>query len=176
MRFLRSFLLCMVCFFGFAFSQNNQIPTPLAQSTVQTTDSWFGLTTGFINTSYPFGLALHFGVVNQTGPDIRISGSFQVRNGGTSLGVGADVLTPFAEVLPLKVYGGGGALIMFEEGSFLLDGHGLFGFEYSFSEYDLEEIGLFLELRLGAALAVGGSIPQPSVPSAGVVLGINIYF
>ena len=157
-----------------SLAQNNQassqVPTNLRQG-----DSWFGLTSGYINSSYPFGLALHFGVLNAAGPDLRISGSLQFREGNASLGVGADVLTDFSQVYPLTVYGGGGGMVLFESQSFMIDVHGLVGAEYSFADFDLEEIGVFLEVRLGAALAVGG-IPQPSVPAASAVLGFNVYF
>lgn len=158
-----------------ALAQNNQIPTQ-SPSFNAFTNNWWGLTSGYINSSYPFGFALHFGVKNPQGPDLRISGSFQFRDGSSSLGFGVDALTPFAEVLPLSVYGGGGGAILFEDQSFLFDAHGLVGTQYSFSDYDLEEIGLFLEIRLGAALAVGENIPQPAVPSAGAVLGVNFFF
>ena len=163
-------LLCLNC----SFSQNNQAitQTPI---TSQTTN-WWGITSGYINSSYPFGFALHFGVKNPAGADLRVSGSFQFRDGGSSLGFSADALTAFAEVTPLSLYGGGGGSILFESQSFLFDVHGIFGTQYTFAELDLEEIGVFLEVRLGAALAVGGDIEQPNVPSAGAVIGVNFFF
>ncbi len=173
--FRKLFIIIGIVFIGaLAAAQNNQVSSPNLPSLRQG-NSWFGLTSGYINSSYPFGFALHFGVKNVSGPDLRISGSLQFREGTASLGVGADVLTPFSQVSPLTIYGGGGGIIMFESQSFLIDAHGLVGAEYSFADFDLEEIGAFVEVRLGAALAVGG-IPQPSVPSASAVVGFNIYF
>lgn len=159
---------------GIAFAQNNEAPLPSVDTRSLTT-AWFGLNTGYINSSYPFGLALHFGVLNPAGPHLRLSGSLQFREGATSLGLAADSLTTFVYVSPLMVYGGGGGAIVFESNSFLIDAHGLVGVEYSLSNLDLEEFALFLEIRLGAALALG-DIPQPAIPAVAALIGFNIYF
>lgn len=159
-----------------SFAQNNQLPTTQSIAVRSNTNSWFGLNAGFINGSYPLGLALHFGVKNPEAADLRLSGSLQFRDGASSIGLGVDVLRTFSEAQPLRFYGGGGGFIAFENSSFLIDGHGLVGVEYNFAESNLEEIGIFIEVRIGAAGAIGGGIPQPPIPSAGAVVGLNIYF
>jgi hypothetical protein len=137
--------------------------------------NWFGIKTGYINSSYPFGLLAHFGVRNPAGADLRISGSYQPGQGGSSLGVGVDVLRTFNEVRGLSVYGGGGGSLIFGAASFLADLHGLVGTEYRLVAAQLDELGFFLEVQLGAALAIG-NIAQPAVPNLGAVIGINIHF
>ncbi len=164
------FLLVLLSL-SFGSAQNNQ-----AINLNYETNNWWGVTSGYINSSYPFGFAFHFGVKNPSGADIRLSGSFQLREGGSSLGLGVDAITPFTRVTPLTLYGGGGGAILFEAESFIFDGHGLVGAEYNFEEADLEEIGVFVEVRLGAALAVGDNIQQPNIPAAAAVVGVNFYF
>lgn len=148
-----------------------------AQSTpiLQPGQSWFGLKTGYINSSYPFGLSVHFGVKNQNSFDLRVSGSLQRRADNTALGFGVDTLRPFTVSFPLSVYGGAGGQIFFEAQSFLFDLHGLIGTEYRLANTDLEELGLFMEIHLGTALAIG-DIPQPGIPVASVLFGVNVYF
>jgi hypothetical protein len=137
--------------------------------------SWFGLKTGYINSSYPIGISVHFGVQNPNSLDLRVSGSLHRRSGATAFGFGVDALRDFTESFPLSVYGGAGGQIFFEGSSFLFDVHGLIGTEYRLAETDLEELGLFLEIHIGAALATG-AIPQPGIPVASVLVGVNIYF
>ncbi|MCA9837649.1 MAG: hypothetical protein KC422_12070 [Trueperaceae bacterium] len=168
----KHYLPLLLFLLGLVYAQNNQANTVASQT--RQGDAWFGLTGG-LHSSYPFGLALHFGVSNPSGADLRVSGSLQFRDGAASLGIGADGLVTFSEVLPLSIYGGGGGIVFFESESFMIDGHGLLGIEYSLSQQDLEELAVFIEVRIGAALAVG-AIPQPSIPAASAVLGFNVYF
>ena len=166
-------LLLIVCFAGLStgFAQSlPQIPLPQIQGR-----SWFGLKTGYVNSSYPFGLSVHFGVQNPNSLDLRVSGSLQRRSGATAFGFGVDTMRAFTDSFPLSVYGGAGGQIFFESSSFLFDVHGLIGTEYRLANADLEELGLFLEIHIGAALATG-EIPQPGVPVASVLFGVNIYF
>ena len=142
---------------------------------LQPCQSWFGLKTGYINSSYPFGFSVHFGVKNQNSFDLRVSGSLQRRADNTALGFGVDALRPFTQSFPLSVYGGAGGQIFFESQSFLFDIHGIIGTEYRLAQSDLEELGLFMEIHIGAALATG-YIPQPGIPVASVLVGVNIYF
>ncbi len=142
---------------------------------LQPGQSWFGLKTGYINSSYPFGFSVHFGVKNQNSFDLRVSGSLQRRADNTALGFGVDALRPFTQSFPLSVYGGAGGQIFFESSSFLFDIHGIIGTEYRLANADLEELGLFMEIHIGAALATG-DIPQPGIPVASVLVGVNIYF
>ena len=169
---IRRFLLCCLLSLGCTgFAQ--ELP-PLPTTPPSTSQNWFGVRLGYFNQSYPFGLALHFGVENPNGLDLRISGSLQRRE-RWSLGVGADVLRPFSEVRGLSVYGGAGGFLAFEGQAFLIDVHGLLGTQYRLVAANLEELGFFLEVNLGAALAVGG-IPQPNVPHISALFGLNVYF
>lgn len=167
--FLRQLMLLVVLLLSFGFAQTQT--TPL----LQPGKSWFGIKTGYINSSYPFGFSVHFGVQNPNSFDLRVSGSLQRRSGNTALGFGVDALRPFTQSFPLSVYGGAGGQIFFENSSFLFDLHGIIGTEYRLANADLEELGLFIEIHIGAALATG-EIPQPSIPVASVLVGVNIYF
>jgi hypothetical protein len=172
-RVKRTGLLFIVCLAGLSmgFAQSlPQIPLPQIQG-----NSWFGFKTGYINSSYPFGFSVHFGVKNPNSLDLRVSGSLQRRSEATALGFGVDTLRSFTDSFPLSVYGGAGGQIFFEGSSFLFDIHGLIGTEYRLAEADLEELGIFFEIHIGAALATG-DIPQPGIPVASVLFGVNIYF
>jgi hypothetical protein len=164
---IKTRLLFLMLLLPLGFAQN----TPL----LQPGNSWFGLKTGYINSSYPFGFSVHFGVQNANSFDLRVSGSLQRRSDNTALGFGVDALRPFTESFPLSVYGGAGGQIFFESSSFLFDIHGIIGTEYRLANTDLEELGLFMEIHIGAALATG-EIPQPGIPVASVLVGVNIYF
>ena len=174
-HFKRLAFLCL-CFVSFGFAQSTQgIVVSGSQTTSQT---WFGLKTGYVNNVYPFGMSIHFGVdpVNISSPNFRISGNLRTRETGASFGIGIDAFGQLIDATPVNFYAGGGGAVQFENQSFLLDVHGLFGTEFRFIEYDLEELGLFLELSLGAALAIGSEIPQPNIPFAGLAFGFNFHF
>ena len=54
--------------------------------------------------------------------------------------------------------------------SLLLDVHGLVGGEFVLSDLDLDALGIFAELNLGAAIGIG----RPSViPRFGAAVGFN---
>jgi hypothetical protein len=165
----RQMLVLLALLSPIGFAQTPTLPI------LQPGTSWFGLKTGYINSSYPFGFSVHFGVQNPSSFDLRVSGSLQRRSENTALGFGVDALRPFTQSFPLSVYGGAGGQIFFESQSFLFDIHGIIGTEYRLANADLEELGLFMEIHIGAAIATG-DIPQPSIPVASVLVGVNIYF
>jgi len=119
---------------------------------------------------------IHFGTKDPAGNGLRISASYQPGATGAAWGLSGDAITPIRTLNGLSPYAGGGGGVYFEGRSFLLDAHGLLGAEYRFEQAQAEQLGIFLEMQLGAALAVGSNITQPAVPTIGVLAGFNIYF
>lgn len=154
-------------------------PFALAQtfpfSSAQSSTTFFGVKTGYVNSSLPFGAALHFGVQNASGFALRVSGSLQPRDNGTIWGLEGDGYSPFTRSGGLSIYGGAGAKIFFRGTSFLADAHGLLGSEFRLGRANLAQLGLFLELHIGASVSVG-DLAQPPIPSFSTLAGLNIYF
>ena len=170
--FGRQFFICAVlCLLTTQALAQNFPPLPTSQRST----TFFGVKTGYVNSSLPFGAALHFGVQNASGFALRISGSLQPRDSGTIWGLEGDGYSPFTNSDGLSVYGGAGAKIFFKGTSFLADAHGLLGSEYRLGRANLAQLGLFLELHIGASLSIG-ELAQPPIPSFSTLFGLNIYF
>jgi hypothetical protein len=132
--------------------------------------NWIGLRTG-----YPLGVTVHYGIDDAISPgtDARVSANLRVRSGDVNFGVGVDVLNTVTIEPPFEVYVGGGPAIDFGGGGILVDLHGLAGAEFILSDLDLEELGVFAEFSLGAAIGIGRT---SQIPTFGGALGFNYRF
>lgn len=133
--------------------------------------NWIGLRSG-----YPLGVTLHYGISDAFAPgtDGRVSANLRIRNGETDLGVGFDVLRTVSVEPPFEAYIGGGPAIDFGSAGAVLDVHALAGGEFRLSDLDLEELGVFAEISLGAGIGVGGRSSE--IPRFGAAVGFNYHF
>lgn len=132
--------------------------------------SWIGLRTG-----YPLGVTVHYGINNglSSGLDLRVSANLHVYGKNVNFGVGVDGLHDVYLRRPFTVYVGAGPALDFGGGSALLDIHGLLGGEFRLSEVNLDPLGIFAEVELGAGIG----IHRPSViPTFGGAIGFNYHF
>ena len=139
----------------------------LALGTANGQGNWFGLRSG-----YPLGVTLHYGMANAFSPgvDMRISANLRIRGGDVSFGVGVDALSVVMVEGPFEVYVGGGPSLDFGGRGALFGVHGLAGGEFRFRDLNLEQLGIFIELALGAAIGIG----RPSIiPTFGGAVGFN---
>lgn len=136
----------------------------------QAQDNWAGIRSG-----YPFGLAVHYGIENAVGVDndLRVTGRVYVRGGNASFGVGVDYLRTVVVESPFEVYVGAGPAVGFQgDGDFFIDLHALAGGEFRFVDFNLPELGIFIEGAIGATIGTGGS----RVPDGGATVGFNYHF
>jgi hypothetical protein len=132
--------------------------------------NWIGVRSG-----YPLGVTVHYGIGNAFAPgtDGRVSANLRVRGSVVDFGVGFDVLRTVSVERPFEVYVGGGPAIDFGGGGTLIDLHGLVGGEFILSDLDLEELGVFAELSLGAGVGINR---DSEIPRVGGALGFNYRF
>lgn len=132
--------------------------------------NWIGLRTG-----YPLGVTVHYGIDDAFSPttDGRVSANLRVRGSSVNFGVGFDVLETVQVEPPFSLYVGGGPAVAFGGGGILLEVHGLGGGEFFLTDLDLEELSIFAELSLGAALGINRA---SEIPTFGGALGFNYRF
>lgn len=133
--------------------------------------NWIGVRSG-----YPLGVTVHYGIANTFAPgtDGRVSANLRIRGGSVDFGVGFDVLKTVSVEPPFEVYVGGGPAIDIGSGGTVIDLHGLAGGEFLLSDLDLEELGVFAEISLGAGIGIGGR--NSEIPRLGAAVGFNYYF
>ncbi len=133
--------------------------------------SWIGLRSGF-----PLGVTLHYGVQNglANGLDFRVSANLRASGDNVSFGVGVDAMNTVFTEAPFNLYVGFGPAVDFNNSGTLIDIHGLLGGEFRFSDVDLDPLGIFAEISLGAGIGVGGRSSE--IPSFGGAVGFNYHF
>ena len=146
-------LVAALLFGGSAFAQN-----------------WFGLRTG-----YPLGGTAHYGIENAFDPgrDARISANLRIRNNDVDFGVGFDYLQAVSVQPPFTLYVGGGPAVDFGRGGILIEIHGLAGGEFRFTDVNLDPLGIFAEISVGAGFGIGRSSEFPRIGGA---VGFNYHF
>lgn len=132
--------------------------------------NWIGVRSG-----YPLGVTFHYGIADAFAPgtDGRVSANLRIRNNIVNFGVGFDVLNTVNVEPPFEVYVGGGPAIDIGGGGAVIDLHGLVGGEFLLSDLDLEELGVFAEISLGAGIGIGRGSEFPRI---GAGVGFNYYF
>lgn len=129
---------------------------------------WAGVRTG-----YPLGVTVHYGT-SLDAFDLRISGRVVARGDRVRFGVAFDALSTVVRDGPVSAYIGAGPAFEIGSDEFVLDIHALVGGEFRFTEFELDQLGVFLEGSLGGQLDVTDGTAQ--VPSVGAALGVNWHF
>lgn len=133
--------------------------------------TWAGLRTG-----YPLGVTVHVGGDNAIAGtlDLRVSGRVESVGNSPRVGVSVDFLRSVGGTAPVDIYAGGGPSLSVGGGAAFFEVHGLLGGEYRFTDIELEELGIFGELSLGAEIDMsrGGA----RLPTFGAAVGFNWHF
>lgn len=133
--------------------------------------TWAGLRTG-----YPLGVTVHVGSENAIAGtlDLRVSGRVESVDNAPRVGVSVDFMRSVGGTAPVDVYAGGGPSLSVGGGAAFFEVHGLLGGEYRFADIELEELGIFGELSLGAEIDMrrGGA----RLPTFGAAVGLNWHF
>ena len=134
--------------------------------------NWAGLRTG-----YPLGLTVHYGIADALSPgsDLRVSGRIESIGGSPRFGIGVDVLRTVSVEQPFFVYVGGGPALSVGGGAAYFEVHGLLGGEYRLTDLELDPLGIFGEISLGAEFGTGGG-GNARLPTFGAALGFNWHF
>lgn len=142
-----------------------------AAGTVQA-QNWAGLRTG-----YPLGVTVHVGAENAIGADLDIRVSGRVESVGSSprIGLAVDLMRSVGGTPPFDIYAGGGPSLSVGGGAAFFGIHGLLGGEYRLSEIELDQLGVFAELSLGAEIDMSGG-GSARLPTFGAAVGFNWHF